>query len=321
MTSAPTQDPRERLRRSTIWIVGAGALFAILAALIGQILISWQLGDSQAVVARAAREVRQTFDTSAAELKRVAEGMAARRTVATGLDSPEESDASRQLFDQVELAARSIDTPGFALTILDDNGRALAWSGPSSDIPLDRATGPAALFVSRGPLGLRLIYVEPVFLPASMQGPGRPNPRRLGAIAAEQPISSVSPANATDRQDFPLLTSIGAITLRQTFNAGSRRRHAVAPLLRAPSGETLLEAVVPAGAAEALARALARLAVRGGVPLARGDGAARRRRLHLLSQRHARARRAHRLHRDDRRTVRRRPHPLLVGRDARRMDR
>ena len=42
-----------------------------------------------------------------------------------------------------------------------DNGRALAWSGPSSDIPLDRATGPTALFVARGPLGLRLIYVEP----------------------------------------------------------------------------------------------------------------------------------------------------------------
>ena len=101
MTSASTPDPRARLRRSTMWIVGAGVLFAILAALIGQLLISWQLGDSQAVVARAAREVRQTFDTSATELKRVAEGMAARRTVARGLDSPEDSDASRRLFDQV----------------------------------------------------------------------------------------------------------------------------------------------------------------------------------------------------------------------------
>ena len=43
-----------------MWIVGSGVLFAILAALIGHSLISWRLGDSQAVVARAAREVRQT---------------------------------------------------------------------------------------------------------------------------------------------------------------------------------------------------------------------------------------------------------------------
>jgi signal transduction histidine kinase len=252
MTSASTQDPRARLRRSTMWIVGAGVLFAILAALIGQLLISWRLGDGRAVVARAAREVRQTFDTSAADLKRVAEGMAARRTIAASLDRPEEQDASRRLFDQVEQVARTIDTPGFALTILDANGRALAWYGPSSDIPLDRATGPAALFVSRGPLGLRLVHVEPVFLPVSMQGPGRASPRRLGAIAAEQPISSVSPANATDRQDFPLVTSIGAVVLRQTFNAEPGGDTASRLVLRAPSGETLLEAIVPAGAAEAL---------------------------------------------------------------------
>ena len=160
-----------------MWIVGSGVLFALLAALIGHLLISWQLGDSQAVVARAAREVRQTFDRSAAELKRVAEGMAARRTVASGLDSPDDSDANRRLFDQVELVARNIDTPGFALTVVDANGRARAWAGPSTDIPLDRATGPAALFVARGPLGLRLIYVEPVFLPLSMQGPGRASVR------------------------------------------------------------------------------------------------------------------------------------------------
>jgi len=48
MTAAPKQDPRAQLRRSTLWIVGAGVLFAILAALLGHLLISWQLGDSQA---------------------------------------------------------------------------------------------------------------------------------------------------------------------------------------------------------------------------------------------------------------------------------
>jgi HAMP domain-containing protein len=253
MTSAPTPDPRARLRRSTLWIVGSGLLFALLTALLGTLLISWQLGDSSAVVARAAGEVRQTFDTSAANLKRVAETMAARRMVAAGLETSEDSDKSRRLFEQVEQAARTIDTHGFALTILDDAGRAVAWSGPSSDIPIDRATGPAALFVARGPLGLRLIHVEPVVQQGGAQGPGgRATPKRLGAIAAEQPISSVSPATATDRQDFPLLTSIGAVRLRQTFNTESGGDTASRIILRAPSGETLLEAIVPAGAAEAL---------------------------------------------------------------------
>ena len=56
----------------------------------------------------------------------------------------------------------------------------------------------------------------------------------------------------TDRQDFPLLTSIGAVTLRQTFNAVDGGDTPSRLILRAPSGETLLEAIVPAGAAEAL---------------------------------------------------------------------
>ena len=229
MTSASTQDPRAQLRRSTMWIVGAGVLFAILAALIGHLLISWQLGDSQAVVARAAREVRQTFDTSAAELKRVAEGMAARRTVASGLDSPEDSDASRRLFDQVEQVARNIDTPGFALTVLDANGRAIAWAGPSSDIPLDRATGPAALFVARGPLGLRLIYVEPVFLPVSMQGPGRASPRRLGVDRRRAADLQRQPRARDRPSGLPAPHEHRRRHAAADVQRGGRRRHAVTP--------------------------------------------------------------------------------------------
>jgi signal transduction histidine kinase len=238
-----------RLRRSTVGIVAAGLLASALVGLMGHVLISWRFGDSDAAVARAAGEVRQTFDRSAATLRRVAQAVAVRSSVVAGLQEPQETTV-RLLFDHVAQVARAVDTPGFALTILDANGDALAWSGPSSDIPVDRATGGAALFVARGPLGLRLIHVEPVTLPVSLQAQGRPSQRRVGAIAAEQPLSGLSNAKTTEREGFPLETSIGRLTLRQSFNAPAGAETPFHFTLRAPGGETLLEAIVPAGAAE-----------------------------------------------------------------------
>src|SRR5262249_34572058 len=133
-----------------------------------------------------------------------------------------------------------------------------------------RLNGPTSLFVVHGPLGLRLVHVEPLMSTSATEGAGAAGsgaragrrtaagragqPRRLGAIVAEQPLSSSSTStNSADREGFPLATSIGPVTLRQAF-AGrpSAAESSLRFTLRAPTGEALVETIVPANAAETL---------------------------------------------------------------------
>lgn len=240
-----------RLRRTATRLVVIGLALAALIFLGGRAAIAWRLGDDEAVLRRAQHEVRDQFEQTAASLQRVARQLATSSDLIATLPSKREN-APRLLFDQVARAAGSTRS-GAALTVFDASGAALAWSGPSSDLPIDRLTGPAALFVVRGPLGLRLVGIEPVL--TSGAPPGEPGSgaafRRLGSVAVEQPLSTFALRMAAERDSFSMATSVGAVTLRQTFAAQLGEDEPGRLVLRAPSGEALLEASIPSSAPEA----------------------------------------------------------------------
>jgi signal transduction histidine kinase len=269
---------RRRLRESSVRLLVIGLLGAALIAGVGYGLISWRLGSDDAVLARGERDVRDTFTRAVDTLQGTARRLAASPTVNAALQTRREDTSTRALFDEVGRIGDAVDTPGFALAVFTLDGNALAWSGPSSDIPLDRIAGPASLFVVRGPLGLRLVYIEPL-MSAPVSGTGStpsPNaganasasanaktnaarlapPRRVGAIVAEQPLSTTTAstnAAAAEREGFPLATSIGPVNLRQVFAAPAPgSESALHFTLRAPTGEALVETVVPQNAAETL---------------------------------------------------------------------
>jgi len=253
---------RRRLRESSLRLLLAGLLGAAIVAVIGHGLIAWRLGNDDVVLARGEHDVRQQFDRAVETLQRTARQLAARPEISAAFQQKRE-ETTRALFDEVGRIGDAVDVPGFALTVFSPDGNALAWSGSSSDIPLDRITGPEALFVIRGPLGLRLVHIQPVMItpvPASgtpvrrTAGNTRTSPpRRVGAIAAEGPLSSASASTNTAAEGFPLMTSIGPVTLHQVFavpttSPESSRRFT----LRAPNGDTLVETIVPGNAPDTL---------------------------------------------------------------------
>ncbi len=252
---AAVNTARRRLRDSSLRVLIAGLLGAAVVAGVGHGLIAWYLGNDDAVLARGERDVRGEFDGAVAMLQRVATQLATGSDVSSALQTKQE-EKTRALFDQVNRIGDDIDKPGFALTVFTPDGNAVAWTGPSSDIPIDRITGPESLFVIRGPLGLRLVYVQPVMWTPSPQGrTGRPlPPRRVGAISVEQPLSMPSAStNTADREGFPLNTRIGPVTLHQVFAAPPPAPETSRQFtLRAPTGEALVETVVPINAPEAL---------------------------------------------------------------------
>jgi signal transduction histidine kinase len=245
---------QRRLRRSATRLVAAGLLLAAVVFLAGRGLIAWRFGDDEAVLRRGQQEVREQFEDSSTALQRVARQLAAAPDLIDTLTTRREN-GRRTLFDLVERMAASLQAMDSAVTVFDANGNAQAWSGPSSDIPIDRLTGPATLFVIRGPLGLRLVHVEPVTTPVGVplaRGAGMAEQRRLGVVAAEQPLSAFAVTTRGDRDSFPLQTSVGPVMLRQTFASHNTTDEPQRFVLRAASGEALLEATVPANAAQTL---------------------------------------------------------------------
>jgi signal transduction histidine kinase len=242
---------RRRLRESSVRLLLLGLAGAALIAAVGHGLISWRLGSDDVVLARGEHDVRRTFDDAVNTLQRTARRLANTPLVSGAIQTRRE-DTTRALFDEVGRVGDLVETPGFAVAVFTLDGNAVAWSGPSSDIPPDRIAGPASLFVVRGPLGLRLVYLEPLMSIPAPPPARATQPRRLGAIVAEQPLSTAS-TNAADREGFPLTTSIGPVTLRQVFATPSAAPEtSMRFTLHAPSGEPLVETIVPANAPETL---------------------------------------------------------------------
>jgi signal transduction histidine kinase len=218
-----------------------GLLAAGAAGLLAGVFEAWRVGATRAgAVARAERDVRRRFDAAVAALERTASGLAARddlrRALAGERDPdrrlPSGRDNTRTLFDILATAADGRS----AVTIYDGSGAIRAWRGRAAEIPSDRITGPAALFVAPGPIGLRLVQVAPVTSEAS----------RLGTIAAELVISPASALRSLSAEEYEVQTPVAPVSLRARYEGAGETDRPLSFLLRAPSGEPVLEASVSA---------------------------------------------------------------------------
>ena len=100
-----------------------------------------------------------------------------------------------------------------ALTVYGRNAIALAWSGRPSEIPRERILGEPALLVAPGPLGPRLVHLEPV-IDNSTAVTAAGLPRRLGSVAAERVLSPTFGVGDPTLDSFLLPTSIASVSLR-----------------------------------------------------------------------------------------------------------
>ena len=175
--------PRER---QVSWrrLIAAGLTAAGIVLGAGFATELWRFGSTDdATAARVEADVQADFSAMTQGLARVASSVASNPTAAASLDAGE--NGQRALFDLLRDARLGRgSTRDVAITIYDARGAARAWAGRPSDLPQGRISGASDFFVTPSPLGLRLVYVQPILASPA---------RRVGSVAAED-ILSPTPA-------------------------------------------------------------------------------------------------------------------------------
>lgn len=224
-------------------LVFGGLACAALVLLAGGVLERLRFGrDDRAAFARVEREVQAAFQQMAADLSRVASAGAA--TAAPVLADPGEETGIRRLFERSAALVDTTDRSALAITVYAGHGgkmEPVAWAGRPSELPLDRLNGPATLFIAPGPLGFRLVRIEPVAATAD-----RPA-SRLGTVAAERVFSEHTAVGDAARERFTVDTSLAVVSLRTRYEGAGETPAPFSFVIRAPSGEPLLEASVEPG--------------------------------------------------------------------------
>jgi signal transduction histidine kinase len=235
---------RER-RVSWRRILAGGILAIALTALAGLVLErSWFGPDDETAVVRANALVEERFEEMVEAVLEVSAAIAASPQAAPAVTGGR--DEARVLFDVAQAARRASAAPEeIAATIYDAGLVARAWTGMPSDIPPERIAGPATLFVTPSPLGLRLVHVQPI--PAA-------GDRRVGTVATEHVLSPAPAAITIRPADYTLETPLARASLRTRIEGAGEQERPGAVLLRDPGGEPLAEAWVdPAHLADARA--------------------------------------------------------------------
>ena len=145
-----------------LWRIGrvgiaSAAVLAVSSWGIGRL----RFGASDAdTVARVEGELGRQFAASAENLGRVASQLPVDwTTVNSATHVPA---LARRLFDVVEAALPDKEAGRTGITLYNAALAPVAWAGRTSDLPKERTEGPAALFVTAGALGPRLVRVEPI---------------------------------------------------------------------------------------------------------------------------------------------------------------
>ena len=227
-----------QLAAAGIVVAGAGAI-----QLAGGLVELARLGASDdAALARIERQVTQRFDTMAVALEALAVRLAARPAVIAGMRGDPNSAAA--LFDAVRAAPLESGVGDAAITVYDGMGAARAWTGRPSEIALERILGEQTFFIAPGSLGLRLVYIEPLFDAFA----GATPPPRIGSIAAELVLSPALGVTGTPAGTFQLMTPIADVAVQAAGEAGERRVRQPDGARRfdllSPGGDPLLEASV-----------------------------------------------------------------------------
>lgn len=213
-------------------MLAVGLVLAGLTA-IGGFAMEWRRfgSGSGGALTRAEDELRGRFADMAGLLDRVASGIA--NDPAAGAAVLAGPDAARALFDVVDGHSRAIvNEADIAVTVFETSaGRVSAWAGRPSDIPIERLRGPRAWFVTPSPLGLRLVHVRPI----------GPEDRPLGVVAVEHPLSPGAAGGTIAPAGYVLQTRVGPASLRTQYEGAGDRPRPDTFLVRAPTGDTLLE--------------------------------------------------------------------------------
>jgi len=218
---------------------------ALLVAAAGWVAQGVYLGVGEAAArARVEREVRQTFDDMARQLRAGTAGLADPALVSRA--AGEDEDAAARLFAAArDSITAGTETSDAALTVFAADGTPLAWAGRPSQLPAARIGATESYFFSATPLGARLVYIRPVGTGTS----------RVGTIAAERSVVSAE-----------RLTPGGSLRLRAARDepVAIRTRHAAVTIepagaerpaapdsdtfrIDSPNGEPLITATVSAG--------------------------------------------------------------------------
>ena len=213
--------------------LAAGGLVAAAAIAIAAVVIErTQLGgDLETSRARLKAEVEGEFAAITNRLDTAVRGVLLEPDVLRLADQGDQA-ARRRLFEQVMAAAES---PNVALAVYGVTNEPVAWTGRSEDVPDDRLTGRASLFLAQSTQGLQLVRVQPVFDPVDPA-------RHIGAIVAEVPLPG-SRGAALAGSEFALETSIVPVALRLQFEGGAETVPG-AFIIRSPSDEPLVAVTV-----------------------------------------------------------------------------
>ena len=226
-----------RWRRLAVLVTAAAIVIGVGGWLREYVRFGTSIASAQA---RVERRVRAQFASIVSATEQSAIDLATAPSLVDALTG--DRTALGRLFDRARAAVGEADEPA-ALTVYDSSGVARAWAGRPSEIPRDRIVGVSAFFVTPSPLGLRLVYVEPIDVPGR-EGVG-PSRARVGSVAAEWVLSSaVGLDAATD--GFRLDSTAGPVRLSTSdMEAGPRAPGAF--VLRDPAGQVLLEAEATVG--------------------------------------------------------------------------
>jgi signal transduction histidine kinase len=223
-------DARSRPFHRGRLILLAGLLTAAATVAAGTIAELWVLGRSDgSAFARVERDVRRQVEYLTQSLQASAQDLSRNPEVA---DAVAAAGGTARLFDLVDAAVDERTAPDLSITVFA-SGAERAWAGKPSEIPADRVSGPAALFVAPGPLGLRLVYVEPIGRPA-----------RLGAVVAERVLSPTRGVRNPATEPVVLTTAVAPVSLRTRYEGAGATLAPHSFVIRSPAGEPLLEARV-----------------------------------------------------------------------------
>ena len=221
-----------------LFVVGVVGLAVLLGG--GWLAERWWLGSTDdAAFERVERSVRRRFQEMTASLQATATRLVTHPAVIAGIGG--DPDAVAELFAVTRAAPLTNGASDIAVTVYGPAASARAWTGRPSEIPVERILGDRTFFVAPGPLGLRLVYVEPVL----DSGDARPTmARRLGSIAVERVLSPAGGVTDLPSDAFLLEAPIADVAVRGRYEGAGAPPAPRTFELRSPAGDPLLEAEV-----------------------------------------------------------------------------
>jgi signal transduction histidine kinase len=249
----PARLSSSSLGRTLIRYTASGVVAAALVYAGGRVYERARLGTSDADTLRSiGAEVRVAIDGIATDLREAAGQVTVDSAeIARGVSDPA---VAQRLFDVARSALQHTGDARSALTIYSPAGTPTAWTGRPSDLPIERLQGPRALFVAPGPMGPRLVFVDP--RTAGISG------GRTAVVAVEQVLAG-DDAGAPDRMDVAELhTSFAPVQLRAPYEGAGESPAPYGFVVQGSDGGPLLEAEVSASDLQSL-RARVRNRTRG----------------------------------------------------------